>query len=214
MPKRPSNAPPPGTPPPDLVARATRLGRKVAADASTANLRALAEALVSLRQSFTTTDGLPDWGGRTHAYRDAVAGIYASAGIPRDSADNTITSAVRYHVGNVLRETAPAEDLTALGLSSAGSAVRRRASRDRISALARAGAAQDGGRAKADPLKLIAGAEVLLSRVSADALAKLTDPERRAVAVASLEAIATTAASLRGRLGTTSRRGRLRLPRQ
>lgn len=80
-------------------------------------LRRVADLLVDLRALHTDQDGLPDWRGKTYAYRDLVNDIYSGAGLPKDSGDTTKT-ALRYHVGNALRDRLSAEELAEVGLSA------------------------------------------------------------------------------------------------
>lgn len=89
--------------------------------------RRAAEALVSLRQQFEF-DGRPDWTGRSIEYRDIIERLYRQAGVPADS-EGGMQANLRYHLGNVLREVAPAEDLQALGISVDGPAGRIRRNR-------------------------------------------------------------------------------------
>jgi hypothetical protein len=49
--------------------------------------RAAAEAIVNFRQSFTGSDGFPDWNGSTPAYRAAIQQAYRAAGVPSESED-------------------------------------------------------------------------------------------------------------------------------
>jgi hypothetical protein len=103
----------------NLQRSATRELRKaVESDGAdrTHHLRATADLLVDLRALHEDAEGGPDWRGRSFAYRDLVRGIYAGAGLPPDSGDTTKT-ALRYHVGNALRERLSPDDLDALGLS-------------------------------------------------------------------------------------------------
>lgn len=83
----------------------------------TDDLRALATVVVEMRRQFTTKDGDPDLGGRTEGYRQSIAHVYARAGIPEEEMD-TVQAALRYHVGNELRERFSAEELARAGLSS------------------------------------------------------------------------------------------------
>lgn len=87
-------------------------------DQSTTAFRSAAQALVSLRQLYDH-EGRTDWTGRSVEYRDAIEALYRQAEVPPDS-ESPIQAKVRYHVGNVLREVAPADELEALGLSVAG----------------------------------------------------------------------------------------------
>lgn len=84
--------------------------------------RRLAELVVELRQRFQSPNReIPDWAGRSKDYREAITRMYATVAIPPDS-EAGVQARIRYHVSNRVREVAPAEDLTELGLSSEGSA--------------------------------------------------------------------------------------------
>ncbi|AYN58506.1 hypothetical protein HOU70_gp25 [Arthrobacter phage Liebe] len=95
----------------------TALGRYYTGAESdrTARLRETAQAFVAAREFFFTREGLPDWLGRTYAYRRWVREVMDLARVPADDLP-TIQSAVRYHTGNVLREHLDPDTLDALGL--------------------------------------------------------------------------------------------------
>lgn len=78
-------------------------------------LRSIAETLVEARSHFSRADGSPDWKGRTYPYRVWVRDVFTDAGIPREQ-QPTIQSAVRYHVGAVLRDRLDDETLADYGL--------------------------------------------------------------------------------------------------
>jgi hypothetical protein len=80
--------------------------------------RQFAEVIVGIRKEFD------DWTGRSQAYRDAVAAMYAEADVPADSQANH-QAAIRYHVGNLLREKLPKRKLQELGLDTASPAARK-----------------------------------------------------------------------------------------
>jgi hypothetical protein len=104
----------------DLQRAATRELRKaVAAEGAdrTHHLRATADLLVDLRALHLDAEGAPDWRGKTFAYRDLVNSVYAAAGLPPESGDTTKT-ALRYHVGNALRERLTPDELDEVGLSA------------------------------------------------------------------------------------------------
>lgn len=84
-------------------------------DRRTALLRDLGEATVSLREHFLTSDGEPDWAGRTGAYRATITDLYGTAGYGIDDAKATQKLA-RYHIANTLRDRLSAEDIEAIGL--------------------------------------------------------------------------------------------------
>lgn len=79
-------------------------------------LHELAEIIVDLRETCTRTDGIPDWSGRTPAYRQIIVEIFQEAGVFGARA-GTIRGALRYHVANLLRERATAEELETVGMS-------------------------------------------------------------------------------------------------
>jgi hypothetical protein len=194
----------------DLVDRGAHLVRDFSnvESSKTAILKDLARVVVELRSRFHTDDGRTDWAGRSGPYREAVARIYSEAGVPTDSLDG-MQAALRYHVGNVLREVAPAEELEDLGLKAARPVDRVKETRDRLAALARAGAAAEGtGNKRADVFRMVTGAEVLLTRVTDDVLADLP-AERVEDLVTSLEHVVARASELLADLqGTrTKRRG-------
>lgn len=104
----------------DLTRAATRALRKAVNSEGadrTRLLRQVADLLVDLRALYTDSDGEPDWRGKSYAYRDAVRAIYAGAGLSADTNDSTKT-ALRYHIGNVLRERLDEDTLKAVGLSA------------------------------------------------------------------------------------------------
>ena len=104
------------TKPADIVDQAVPVLRRYLADPHTADLRELAELVIKLRAEHTLEDGRKDWGGRSPAYRASMHDLYSRAQVPADKAD-TIQAAIRYHVGNLLRERTKGEELAAVGLS-------------------------------------------------------------------------------------------------
>lgn len=97
----------------DLIVQAHEQG-----EALTQTYRELATVLVDLRKRFKRNDK-PDIAGRSQDYRNTVAKMYEDAGVPADSASN-IQAAIRYHIGNVLREKFTEEQLAEAGLSTEG----------------------------------------------------------------------------------------------
>lgn len=167
-----------------LTARAVKLAEERA-------LRELAELVVDLRQLFTTAEGGVDWGGRTRAYRDTVGEVFRASGLS-DRDRNTL----RYHVGNVLREKAPAEALDDLGLQHRPPIERAADSRARQTARARVGAlTEKKSLRRANVVRLLIAAEETLAAVDDDRLSEI-DSELVEDAVASLENTAHRAVSL------------------
>lgn len=78
--------------------------------------RSLAEVVFKLRSKFKTPDGQKDYTGRTVEYREAVQAMYEAANVLPDSQSN-VQAAIRYHIGEVLRERLTPKELRALGLN-------------------------------------------------------------------------------------------------
>lgn len=81
----------------------------------TDHLRNVATSFVDAREHFYTKEGEPDWNGRTYAYRTWVREVMSRANVPADLLTST-QAAVRYHVGNILRDRLNDEQLAELGL--------------------------------------------------------------------------------------------------
>ena len=113
-----------------LTAQAARVVaalQEAVTDPSTSRNKAAAEAIVKLRGLYEH-EGRPDWAGRSSEYRDAIERLYRQAGMPSDS-ESSVQANLRYHIGNTLRKTAPAEDLHALGMAAEGPLERLRHAR-------------------------------------------------------------------------------------
>ena len=160
---------------------AYRYAQASAKEGGTTILRSLAHVLVELRARHETSDGVTDWAGRSGDYRSAAASIYEQSRLSEDEL-TAMQAALRYHVGNVLRAVAPADELAALGMTTKRPVDRVRDTRERLAALARAGAAGGDG-AAADPVRMVLAVRVLLERIAAEpkALEALTLQERRQI---------------------------------
>lgn len=99
----------------DIQDDAVRALRRYLAHHDTEDLRAVATRFVEAREHFYTKEGEPDWTGRTYAYRRWVREVMTSANTPPESLA-TVQAAIRYHVGNILRDRLDAEALAVLGL--------------------------------------------------------------------------------------------------
>ena len=88
-------------------------------------LKDLARVVVGIRSQFADGNGNPDWAGRSWDYRSFISEMYSSAGVPPDS-QGRVQSALRYHVGVLLRETLNSSELSAAGLLPAASSKRPR----------------------------------------------------------------------------------------
>lgn len=85
---------------------------------TTSTFRAVASSIVELRKTYQH-EGKPDWTGRSPEYREAIEALYRQAELPSDSEGST-QAKLRYHIGNVVRELAPENELLELGLKAKG----------------------------------------------------------------------------------------------
>lgn len=90
--------------------------RGVPEDQHPAIYKRAADAMLSLRALYQSKSGKPDWRGTSWAYRQAVSDIYGGAGLP-PAPNHPVKAALRYHLGNALRERVPSEELTEAGLN-------------------------------------------------------------------------------------------------
>lgn len=153
--------------------------------------RETAELLVSAREHFMTDAGVTDWRGQSYPYRVWVGDVYGLAGVaPEDR--SRVSSALRYHVSNVLRERLDEATLESIGLRVESARQRSRELREARAATLRA---LTGG-AVVDPVRALTAADALLERVDADDLGDLEGAER-AAAVGLLGALAGRLRALR-----------------
>lgn len=146
----------------ELVDEGVRLLREYLASGRnrTDLLKDIAEVIVELRSQCSLGDGRTDWGGRSTRYRYLMSGIYSSAGVVAKERD-TLQAVLRYHVGNLLRERAPQDDLESVGLMLVSPKERLNNRRQLVTALAAAGGKVDGS----DPVRILSYAEALLDVV-------------------------------------------------
>ncbi len=180
----------------DLVERATQTLRDYLTEQEsslkTARLKDLAEIVVALRGSFELDDGRHDWSGRSTGYRSAMAEVYDKAALPADERD-TVQAALRYHVGNLLRENTSPEELASVGLTS-------QSPKERLAGHRQALAAQREMLApRQDAARLAAYAQALLEFVDEESLPALP-PERAVATRLGLEAVQGRSAQLLVRL--------------
>lgn len=161
-------------------------------------LRQLASVVVDLRSRFSLDDGRPDWGGRSPDYRSYIADLYTRAGVPKDKLD-TIQAAMRYHVGNLIRERAPKDELLAVGLTTTAPRDRNAATRDALHAIS---AAAGGRTPSSDVDRLAVYAQALLDFIDDVAVRRL-EAERAAVSRMALERVQTRSAELLAALSTS-----------
>lgn len=146
-------------------------------------LKDVAAHIVELRSRFTLDDGRVDWSGRSPEYRAAIAAIYAGAKVPKQHLD-TVQTALRYHVGNLLREKASDDELSAVGLTNVSPKDRLQTHRDIINALA--ATVEDPENIKrADIARYLTHAEALIDAVTTEGIDEM-DPARRVAVRVSL----------------------------
>lgn len=124
-------------------------------------LKEAAENIVALRARFTLDDGRPDWSGRSAGYREVIRSIYDGAFIPKDYRD-TLQSALRYHVGNLVRERVAEDELRAVGLTSPAPKERLARNREVVFALA---ASAGGQSVLRNPVEAVARSVVILEAI-------------------------------------------------
>lgn len=131
--------------------------------------RDVAESIVDLREHFDLA-GEPDWAGRSPAYRRFIRDCYRDAGYPRDEAQ-TIQRRLSYHVSTRLRERVDPERLEDLGLKTddVTSRVRDR----RLVQSAKLATLDERAEGTPDAVRALAGALVVLQRITPDDLAAL-----------------------------------------
>ena len=157
-------------------------------------LREIAERLVDLRELFTTDQGDPDWRGQSWEYRQAVSEVYEMAGVKSDQLV-TVAAAIRYHIGNVLRDRLDPDDLANIGLTKVSPRERsneRRAKQAEMLARVR-------GSERLDVLRALAATLAMLQQVDLSDLKTATVRQRRDAKVL-LNDIETKARILRERI--------------
>lgn len=190
-----------------LVGEGVSLLRQYLKAPRTELLRQLAPVIVELRSRSTLEDGRPDWGGRSPAYRDVMTEIYRRAGVPKERLD-TIQAAMRYHIGNLIRERASREELLAVGLTTTAPRDRNAETREALRALS---AAAGGKTPRHDVSRLAVYSQALLEFIDDAAVARLDDAHAGVARIA-LERVQSRSAELLALLAALThqppRRGR------
>lgn len=146
----------------------------------------IAAVLIALRQQHTTDDGRTDWLGRSGPYRRDAGAVYVSAGVTEETRER-ISRAVRWHVGNLMREVLTADQLAEYELQESSPLERlqdQRATTSAIVAAARAEVtAQTVGvptvRATADHMRLGTAVTNILGQMSPEVIREtMTDGQR------------------------------------
>jgi hypothetical protein len=138
--------------------------------------RHAAEVLVAAREHFLTDAGEPDWLGRTYAYRVWAGNVYGLSGVSGDERLRT-QAAVRYHVGNVLRDRLDEATLADLDLRDESPRERSASQRAERTALLKAVTGSSSGFAGLDALRALTAVAALLERLPASVIAALDADE-------------------------------------
>lgn len=147
----------------------------------TTHLRTVAAAFVDAREHFFTPQGEPDWLGRTHAYRVWVRETMGLASIQADEL-TTIQAAIRYHVGNIVRERMDSDTLQGLGLRSSSPKQRSVEKRGRHNEVLNIFGSGGSEITDADEIRIAVGMmEAALMRVSVEAILDMDAKTRKAV---------------------------------
>lgn len=101
-----------------------------------AAMHSASEALVELRLLYTNRDGMPDLGGSSFEYRQAVGQGLSDAGVTPETRPKVL-AALRYHVGNRLRERFTADELADYGMLAKKPAERQQAERAHLASIVR-----------------------------------------------------------------------------
>ncbi|MFD5161033.1 hypothetical protein ACFWMJ_23640 [Streptomyces hawaiiensis] len=119
---------------PMLLARGAAYAREYAAleDKPTILAMNIAMVLLALRKRYD------DWLGRSYPYRQKAAEVYELAGIKDKDQLTRLKGAVRYHVGNLLRDELGPDDLKALELADTSPLERQQERRATDSAILKA----------------------------------------------------------------------------
>lgn len=165
----------------ELLALAVKAARKSSEEGRGSPARKeLGMLLVALRARSVDSDGRPDFSGKSREYRDRLTDVYSRAGIYNDERTR-VSAASRQAAGDILREILPLEDLADYGLKKSGPSERVRAARQglwvpaEVQRVVRTSPATD---ATADVLRLAQGALGILSRISDEAIDRLSDTQK------------------------------------
>lgn len=162
----------------DLAVSVLRKYESAPSSERTEILREVAGVLVEAREHFYVADGSVDWRGRTYAYRQFAGEVISGANLPPEEV-HSIQAAIRYHVGNILRERLDPAELEANGLQPSSPRTRSVEKRTRQSEILQR---LSGGAAfeDADSVALaLSTVESILSRIPEAAVRGLKAADRR-----------------------------------
>ena len=153
--------------------------------------------IIELRKTFLTRGGEPDILGTSYAYRQTFGDMLTEAGIT--GADRTrVSSSLRYHIGNFLRQSLSPEEVADLGLVKSSPRETAKKSYDRRAALWRGLNNQDTTPITdpVDLVELLLAVSAMLSRANVDWTA--ASPQQRQIAEMAARTIADDARRVAG----------------
>ncbi|MGC5319325.1 hypothetical protein ACPXB5_11365 [Micromonospora arida] len=190
----------------EIVRRLRALRGATDRERRTTLAREVATLAVDLREHYLV-DGRPDYAGRSHAYLSTMRDLWSKAGYTDADERDRAQAQVRYHVGNIVRDRIPADDLEAAGLQTPSPRGQSNTRHRARSALAVAATSAPIGDTDADLVRAVGAALAILQRLETDRVAVLDGRERRLV-VAALSRIEDRAAALRGAADAEESNGR------
>lgn len=128
----------------DAIADEIRAATREVVDGryNTQNMRRAAEVMIDLRQTFVDRNGQIDLAGTSYPYRQAVREIMSRANV-EGSERARVMNAIRYHLGNILREKFTPEQLEEFGLDPRSPLARQKADREQRSRVLRVAVAPE-----------------------------------------------------------------------
>lgn len=171
----------------NIVRKLRALRAAVDRERQTTLAREIAEGSVALRE-FYEVDGQPDYAGRSHAYRVTMRDLWSKAGFADAAERDAAQARVRYHVGNIVRERIPAEQIEAAGLQGPSPREQTTERKRAVAALAQAASSAPLGDTDADLVRAVGASLAILLRLDPDRVAAVKGRERGLV-VATLRRI-------------------------
>lgn len=147
---------------------------KAEAEARTPITRALAETLVEARSHFEDAEGETDWRGKTYPYRRWVREVFDEAHLDVEEG-RRVQSAIRYHVGAVLRDRLNEDERERLGLIEQSPRERSQERRQQRVAVLNA---LSGREVAGGALLALTAVSAILQRIDAGEVAGLRGTER------------------------------------
>lgn len=172
----------------NIVRKLRALRAAVDRERQTTLAREIAEGSVALREFFIDGNGQPDYAGRSHAYRVTMRDLWSKAGFINAAERDAAQARVRYHVGNIVRERIPADQIEAAGLQAPSPREQTTERKRAVAALAQAAQSGPLGDSDADLVRAVGAALAILLRLDPDRVAAVEGRERGLV-VATLRRI-------------------------